>query len=387
MITNTHVHTPYSFSTFESIEQTVTEASRQSVKALGINDCNTVAGFKEFAASCTSHKIYPIFNIELIALSTQDQNREHRWNDLVKPGIIHISGKALNNPVIFSNDTRNLIASIWKTTQDRIWRIIEALNAYTASRDLPLTLDYNIIRSAYAKSSLLERHLSYALYKRIEERWPSPHERIDAYRQLFDNNEFTADLDDTFIMQHEIHKQLFLAGKPAYVTDTDAVFISLAQAKQIILQAGGIPCYHIQIDERFPFTEYERNPEELAKALSNKGLHAVEFTPYNTSPQTLERYVQHFHQQDFCITFGTEHNTPFVRKLVPSTNNSKPLTEALRNIGYEGACMLAAHQQLHLQNRRGFVDESGKQLVTKNNRAEFVSIGDAVIRTQIANQG
>lgn len=386
MITNTHVHTPYSFSTFASIEQTVTEASRQGIKALGINDCNTVAGFKEFAASCTSHGIYPIFNIELTALSVQDQNRAHRWNDLIKQGIIHISGKALNYPVVLSNDTRNLIASIWKTTQDRIWRMIEAFNAYAASRDLPLTLDYNIIRSAYAKSSLLERHLSYALYKLMEERWPSLHERMGAYRQLFDNSEFTGNLDDAFVMQNEIYNQLLLAGKPAYVTDTGSVFISLAQAKQIILQAGGIPSYHVQIDERFPFTEYESNPEDLAKVLSDKGLHAVEFIPYNTSPQTLERYVQHLYQQNFCVTFGTEHNTRFVRELVPSTSDNKPLTEALLNIGYEGACTLAAHQQLHLQNRRGFVDESGKLLVAKSDRPNFAAIGDATIRTQIANQ-
>ncbi len=70
---NTHIHTPYSFSSFESISQAVSMAKQQNISVLGINDFNTTEGYDEFASACEQFGVYPLFNIELVSLNQEDR--------------------------------------------------------------------------------------------------------------------------------------------------------------------------------------------------------------------------------------------------------------------------------------------------------------------------
>ena len=44
---NAHLHTPYSFSAFESIDQALDMAAAEGVKVVGINDFYSTDGYKE----------------------------------------------------------------------------------------------------------------------------------------------------------------------------------------------------------------------------------------------------------------------------------------------------------------------------------------------------
>jgi hypothetical protein len=95
---NAHLHTPYSFSAFESVEEAVRLAVEQHVSIVGINDFNTTAGYSSWAASCLKYKAFPLFNIEFIGLSKKHQQNNIRMNDPSNPGRIYICGKGLTYP-------------------------------------------------------------------------------------------------------------------------------------------------------------------------------------------------------------------------------------------------------------------------------------------------
>src|SRR6056297_3407529 len=78
---NGHFHTPYSFSAFENISQVIEMAQKENIKVLGINDFYTTAGYEEFYNLCLENKIFPLFNIEFIGLSTEQQKNNIKVND------------------------------------------------------------------------------------------------------------------------------------------------------------------------------------------------------------------------------------------------------------------------------------------------------------------
>src|SRR6218665_2946549 len=65
---NAHIHTPYSFSSFSSVEEAVAMAKREDIGILGVNDFFTTEAYEEFERQCRQAKIYPLFNIEFIGV-------------------------------------------------------------------------------------------------------------------------------------------------------------------------------------------------------------------------------------------------------------------------------------------------------------------------------
>jgi hypothetical protein len=110
---------------------------------------------------------------------------------------------------------------------------------------------------------------------------------------------------------------------------------------------------------------------------------AVEFLSFRTPFDILKLYARYFHKKGFCVTFGTEHNTPERLLMIPTAKGGRPLDEELEMIGYEGACIIAAHQEKHRQNKPGFVDEKGMKTVFGNQLQEFIRSGDELIKKVI----
>ncbi len=384
---NTHIHSPYSFSAFDSIGQAVALARGEGVRALGISDFNTVEGYEEFRDECRAGGIYPLFNIEFIALSREDKDGGVRWNDPANPGIMYYCGKALDFPLSFSEDSINVLSSLWKGGQEHIWKVIEKLNAYLRERNVDIALDYRMIRSELAKNTVRERHLAKALYREIARMKLDPAECRAVYRRLFDDPSFEADLDEPVGMQGEIRGRLLKAGKPAFVEEKSEAFLPPEKIKRIILDGGGIPCYPVLAHEKAGADDHESDPENLASALQERGFHAVEFIPLRNDIRRLKRFVESFHRRSFCVTFGTEHNTPHLGPMVPAARNGVALDESLRNIARRGTCILAAHQQRRRGGLTGFVDGAGRRQVNEAEIGAFVAEGERAIRKWAESRG
>ncbi len=96
---NGHIHTPHSFSAFTTMKQPFAMAMQEKVAVLGINDFYTTGGYPEFAALALEHHVFPLFNIEFMALQPEEQRQGIRVNDPVNPGRTYLSGKGLKFPV------------------------------------------------------------------------------------------------------------------------------------------------------------------------------------------------------------------------------------------------------------------------------------------------
>ena len=61
---NAHLHTPYSFSAFDSVSQALDMAVKEGVKVVGINDFYSMDGYREWSVECNARHLFPLFNIE-----------------------------------------------------------------------------------------------------------------------------------------------------------------------------------------------------------------------------------------------------------------------------------------------------------------------------------
>jgi hypothetical protein len=84
------------------------------------------------------------------------------------------------------------------------------------------------------------------------------------------------------------------------------------------------------------------------------------------------------------VTAGTEHNTLDLIPLDPACVKEIPVPDDVREIFWEGACVVAAHQFLTLHGECGYVDTQGqpnpKYRDAATRIAAFKSLGAAVIQ-------
>jgi len=116
---NGHIHTPYSFSAFSTIEQAFMMAREEGISVLGINDFNTTDGYPEFASLAKKYRVFPLFNIEFMALQKEEQLQGIRVNDPVNPGRTYLSGKGLRFPSVMGEESRKKLIAIQKESNQQ----------------------------------------------------------------------------------------------------------------------------------------------------------------------------------------------------------------------------------------------------------------------------
>jgi hypothetical protein len=377
---NTHIHTPWSFSSFESIEQAARLAREQDIRVLGISDFNTIDGFDEFSSACAASGVYPLYNIEFIAFEDADRTAGKRWNDPQNPGVMYICGKALAHPAVFSDDSRNKLRSLWKGTQDQIWKVVNKLNDHLGTVSVPVHLDYNTIRSQYARNTVRERHVVRALLDALRERYRDPEELRGVLRSIYGDRSSVIDLADDVALQNQARGKLLKAGAPAFIPEEPSAFLTVSDVRGIVLDGGGIPCYPVLADDKGGLGEYESDVNALCDELRRRHFHAVEFIPARNSFDHLKNYARVLRTSGFCVTFGTEHNTPDCAPMTPSARSGAAFDDELLAMSYEGACILAAHTSQVAAGKPGFVDRRGQRAVQVQDMPQFAAIGDQLIR-------
>ncbi|NBC84263.1 MAG: PHP domain-containing protein [Bacteroidetes bacterium] len=373
---NAHIHTPYSFSAFDSIEQAVTLARDEDIKALGINDFYVTDGYREFAETCAKNGIFPLFNIEFIGLNKEDQANNIRLNDPNNPGRTYFSGKGLNYPFRASKKTTDKLEQIFDSSQLQVKEMVKKTNDYLQSVNARFTLSFYDLRHRYAENLVRERHIAKAIRLSAEEYYPSPEERLEFYSSLFGKDPEPV-VSDFNTLENEIRGALLKAGGHAFVPEDDNAFLSFNEIRAMILDAGGIPTYPLLLDDKNGhFTDFERSKKELANKLLERGVFSIEFIPGRNSYEKLKEYTQYFYNMGFLVTYGTEHNTPSLTPLTVACRDAA-LDDELKQVSYNGTCVIAAHQYLQARNREGYINESGHGKT--HERKTFEELGHAVI--------
>jgi len=256
--------------------------------------------------------------------------------------------------------------------------MVEKLNAFLTELKAGFSFDFDELKAKYAKNMLRERHIAKALRVAIDEKFTTPEEKKTFYTLVFSGKEVKSDLNDVAGLENEIRGNLLKAGGKAFVTEDPKAFLSLEQVKEVIISAGGIPCYPVLLDDpKGVFTDFEGDKEALYNTLIEKKIFSLELIPGRNDFAILKDFVKFFRSKNFLISFGTEHNTPQLDPIKVSCRNGVELDEELNRIGFEGACIIAAHQYLMANGEEGFLKDDGTGKT--NEYDSFVELGKAVI--------
>ena len=376
--TNGHIHTPYSFSAFSSIRQAFELASKENIKILGINDFFVTDGYAEFYENSLKSKIFPLFNIEFIALSTDLQKQGIRVNDPNNPGRIYISGKGLDYPAGLPEKYHMVIQSSIYESQRQIESMISKTNLWLEEIEAGFRLDFQEIKNNYSKNLVRERHIAKALRVMIFQKFSQAEDRRSFLKKFYYGNEATADLENTSSVENEIRNRILKAGGKAFVEENERAFLNLDAVTDIIHHAGGIPCYPVLLDDpKGLITEFEKNKEALYNELTKRNIFCIELIPSRNDFKILKEFVQFFDEAGFIILFGTEHNTPDLTPLTVSCRNQVALDSDMVRIGFEGACLIAAHQYLRAKGIKSKVSQWLS--LNDNEKARLKILGRSVV--------
>ena len=368
---NNHIHTPYSFSAFSSIEEAVRMADSENVKILGINDFYVTEGYEEFIVKCRLYHIFPLLNFELIGISREDQKSGIRVNDPGNPGRTYITGKGLAFPSILPLEQQQKLDRVLKESNIQVAKMIDLLNRWLEFQRVDISLSVTEIMEDHAMDSLRERHVAKALRIKIDEKSQSDDEFYKLLAQSYGGKSSEKQRDDVAGLEDELRARLLKSGAPAFVPEDDKAFLNLEELISIIGDAGGIPTYPMLLDGAGgAFTEFELDRELLLNSLKDRGFYSIELIPLRNRIEVVREYAEYFYENGFVVSFGTEHNSPARLPLTVSCKNQEPLDEKLMQISFNGAAFLAAHQYLMVKEGPGY--QQGK-------RDEMERLGQAVL--------
>ncbi len=375
---NAHLHTPHSFSSFESIPALFEQAVKEDVRVLGINDFFLADGFREFYEHALKNRIFPMFNIEIVGLMVKEQYDRFRINDPENPGRTYLSGKGLDYPFHLDEHLACRLNQTRLEVQMHLKDIIEKAGRTIREMDPGLDLKYSEIKRVFAMDFVTERHISKAIRALIFERYRNRPERSRKIQQICGEDETITEISDHAQVENRIRSRFLKSGGKAFVAEEPTAFVSVSETLLIILNAGGIPCYSVLLDdESGSCTEYEANKQILMNELLSHNIHCIEFLPFRNHPDILKDYVRFFDGNGFLILFGTAHSTPEKKPLRVCTRDGNFLDDELCATAHNGAAVVAAHQYLRARGETGYVDAQGDPRIDRLD--EFRALGKAVI--------
>ena len=380
---NAHLHTPYSFSAFDDVSDSLDRALSENVKVVGINDFYTTAGYEEWYKGCKERHLYPLFNIEFISLNENDQKNGLRVNDPGNPGRTYISGKGLRYPFSLSEPYATQLSEVRKKSNEQVRAMCIKLNELLDANSICFSLDFDWITKELTKGAIRERHLAKALRMKVYEVAENDESIIkEILQKLFNDVALKALPANIADVENEIRGNLLKAGGPAFVPEESDAFLSVDAVSKIILNAGGIPTYPFLADDKNGnYTDFENDLERVATELKERGFYSVEFITTRNGVELLEKYAEYLYDAGFVVTFGSEHNSPTMEPIELFARNKTPLTNKLLKINYEGACVIAAHQHLVSEGKQGYLDKDGNADPSKMKC--FIEIGDELIQKKV----
>jgi len=360
---NNHIHTPYSFSAFESVSSAVRAARAEEIKILGINDFYVMDGYGDFINSCKDYGLFPLLNIELIGINKEYQEKGIKVNDPGNPGRTYISGKGLAFPSLLSEKQQKKLTMVVEESNRQVANMVDLVNRWMEYQQVEIRLSVEEIMEEHAEQLLRERHVAKALRVKVQEKAGNEGDVPGLLEKIYGGMSSEKQCGDVAGLEDELRARLLKAGSPAFVKEDDKAFMSVEEICRIIEEAGGIPTYPMLLDGAGgSMTDFESDPKILMEALKEQGFRSVEMIPMRNRIEVLKEYGGYFYDEGFMVSFGTEHNTTAMNPLTVGCAFDTPLDESLMDISFKGAACLAAHQYLVAREGAKYPDHSRDQL-------------------------
>jgi hypothetical protein len=388
---NAHIHLPPNFSAFESIDEVLDLACKQSIGVLGTSNYYDYSVYATYTEKALRLGVFPLYGLEVIVKVDDLAKRGININDPGVPGKMYFCGKAITRFLDVPEPAKTTLSTLQTGDAQLIANQIDIIAKIFQREGLETGLDASVVKQQVAARHacspdtvfLQERHVAQAFQQALFE---LADQHTDRSKKLQAIMGVPADCnsDDAVTIQGLLRTHLMKAGKPAY---GESSLIDFAEGYEMILAMGGIPCYPVLIDGVSPINPYEANVEGLIEDLKARGVHCAELIPVRNAPETLYTYVKALREAEIIVTAGTEHNTLDMLPLTPTCRNGAPIPEELQDLFYEGACVAVAHQYLSARNETGYVDKYGKlnssYSDSEDRIAALASLGETVLHAVI----
>jgi hypothetical protein len=384
---NAHIHLPPNFSAFDTVEQAVSLAANQRIGVLGISNYYDFNVYGEFVDRARTYGIFPLFGLEIISMQSELRDAGIRVNDPGNPGKTYLCGKGITRFDTMTPEAKRLTEVIRQNDRQRMAAMINRIRSVLSSRGLECEVDEQAVVDMIARRHgsaretvyLQERHISQAFQEALFERVPAA-ERVGRLSELLGAATKLTGPRDHVGVQNELRSHLMKAGKPAFVEES---FVSFAEARRLVLELGGIPSYPVLADGASPICELESDPNKLIDELRERDVHAVEWIPVRNERSVVADYVTRMRAAGLAATAGTEHNTLDLIPFDPACKDGD-VPPNIREVFWEGACVVAAHQFLSLHGDCGYVNADGRPNPAYSSADERIrsmaKIGAAVIQ-------
>ncbi len=386
LIANSHVHLPPNFSAFDSVEQLLDQSHNQNIAVLGASNYYDFAVYEGFASGARKRGIFPLFGVEIVAMVDELVRSGVRINDPGNPGKMYVCGKGIVHFADPSPTARALLEVIRRNDSDRMREMTCRLEKVFAENGVPTGLDAEAIIERVMKRHdaprqtvwLQERHLAQAFAEAFIEK-VSPDQRVQKIGEVLGAT-VTDDASNVAKLANVIRSQLMKADKRAFVEES---YVNFDQAKELILALGGIPCYPTLADGAKPICEYEHPPRKLVENILSSGIYCAELIPVRNTREKLVEYVHALRSAGIVVLAGTEHNTPGMMRIEPACADGESIPAQVKDIFWEGACVVAAHQALAARSECGYVNSNGDRSPDFSDDEEricwFAALGAGVI--------
>jgi hypothetical protein len=350
---NTHLHVPPNFSAFTTVEDVVETSAGEGVRVIGTSNFHDFGVYDRFDEAARRHGLKALFGLEFISVLDEEMRAGITINDPANPGRAYICGKGIPAPTAPDADSRAFMDAAKVSNEARATHMIDLVGGLFRGASLELDVTYaSVIEKVAARAEvppewvvLQERHVALGFQEALFEALPA--EERSAFLEKLYGGPATAAADDVVATQGELRARLMKAGRPAFVDETAVPF---GDAVDFIRGLGAIVIYPTVADGADPICGYEDPVEDLIERMGNHDIYGAELVTVRNTPACVDHYMKSWRDAGIFVTAGTEHNTL----------DGIPISEASRDIAWEGVCVVAAHQTLKQNGEAGYVDETGK---------------------------
>ncbi len=329
---NNHIHTSHSFSPYTPA-QAVYTAYKSGLATAGIVDHDTTAGAREFLEAGKRIGMPVTVGAECRIDMSETSLGGKRFNNpdqksvayVVMHGIPHGSIEKVDDFLAPYREKRNL----------RNKKMIENINSLVSSFGMAIDFDEDVI--PLSTTAVTERHLLFALAKKITARYAEPSEVVSFMRDTMGisvsgkneenilngkNTPEYYEYDILGVLKGNLVEKIYV--------DADAELPKVRDYIDMVKRYGGIAAYAYLGDVGNSVTGDKKTQkfeddylDELFDVVENYGFDAVTFMPTRNTEAQLDRVMKLCKERGLFQISGEDINSPRQKFVCPAYENPK----------------------------------------------------------------
>ncbi len=346
---NNHIHTSYSFSPYTPTSA-VFYAWRAGLGTAGIMDHDSVGGIYEFleAGRIMNMPVTCGFECRVSVKGTALEGR--RINNPDQKSCAYLAMHGIPHQSV--PEAARVLEGIREKRNARNRRMCERINALTADYGIELDFDRDVYPLSMAREggSITERHILFALTKKITARYPSRADACDFIEKMTSPlgsvREKLMSAPDNFY-EYDILGVLKGHMVEKFYIDADEEVMHISEFTALARRLGAISAYAYLGDVGESPTGDKKAQkfeddylDELFATLSEQGFSAVTYMPSRNTPEQLREIMRRCDENGLFQISGEDINSPrqsFICRALADPNYSHLKVSTYALIGHENA--------------------------------------------------